>query len=177
MTDSAPTVPPLRIAPPPPGWNPRAAAAGSDADRLAHTALILGVVSLVANLLLIPSIIGIVYGRKALRTGTVQRGMAIMGIVTGAVGLASVAIALAIAIPLLLIDRGAILQHEVETRISSGMAGQGTTLTDVTCPKPESPRAGTAMSCTAQATGIGPVRVDVTFTSPSRFTAQVIRTQ
>jgi hypothetical protein len=175
VTDTAPTVPPLRIAPPPPGWRPGAAPA-VDADRLARRAMIFGILSLVANMVLLPSIIGIVYGRRALRRGTALRSEAIVGVATGAVGLAiTLGALLLVVLPLLLVDRGAVLQHQVEARITAGMARQGTTLTDVRCPKPDSPRAGTAIACTAQATGVGPVRIDVTFTSPTAFTGQVVR--
>ena len=176
VTDTASTVPPIRIAPPPPGWRPGAAAPGLDADRLARRAMIFGILSLVANMVLLPSIIGILYGRRALRGGTARRSEAITGVVTGAVGLAvSVVALLLLLLPLLLIDRGAALQHEVEGRITTEMARQGTALTDVACPRTESPAAGTAISCTAQAAGIGAVRVDVTFTSPTSFTGQVVR--
>ena len=175
VTDTAPSVPPLRIAPPPPGWRPGAAPAG-EADRLARRAMVFGIVSVVANMALLPSIIGITYGRRALRRGTALRSEAIAGVATGAVGLAvSLVALLLVVLPILLVDRGAVLQHRVEARITAAAARQGTPLTGVTCPKPDAARSGTAISCTAQAGGIGPVRVDVTFTSPTAFTARIVR--
>lgn len=174
MTDTAPPFPPLRIEPPI-GWSPDSAARG-EADRLARRAMIFGILSLLANVVLIPSVIGITYGRRALRRGTALRGEAIAGVATGAVGLAiSLGALLLVVLPLLLVDRGAVLQHQVEARITDAAAREGTTLTEVACPKPDSPQAGTVISCSAQATGVGPVQVDVTFTGPTSFSARLVR--
>jgi hypothetical protein len=174
VTDFASPVPPLRIEPPL-GWGP-GSAARAEADRLARRAMVFGILSLVANVALLPSIIGVVYGRRALRRGTGLRSEAIAGVATGAVGLAvSLGAMLLVVLPLLLVDRGAVLQHQVEARITAATAQQATVLTDVRCPKPDSPQAGTAISCTAQASGVGPVQVDVTFTSPTSFTARLVQ--
>jgi len=171
------TARPVRIDPPPPGWNAKGAA--PDADRTATTAMVLGIVSLFANLVLIPSIIGIVYGRRALRSGTSQRGTAVAGIVTGVIGLVLNLVAAAIAVAVLAfglnLGLGA-LQHGVEAGVVQEMAKQGTTLTDVACPVPATPRTGTTMTCTGQAEGIGPVRIEVAWTSETRYTAKVFRT-
>lgn len=172
MTD---TTPPLLIAPPPPGW--RAQPIGSpEADRLARQAMIFGIVSLVANLLLIPSIIGIVHGRRSLRLGTTERSMAIAGVATGGVGLGVSLISLLVLLPLSFLLRGLAdteLQHGVESSITTLASHQGATLTDVVCPAPHDPRAGSTLVCTAQDGSTGQVQVVVTFTSPTTFTARI----
>jgi hypothetical protein len=166
------TARPVRIDPPPPGWNARRP--GTDADRTATTAMVAGILSFVVNPLLIASIIGIVYGRRALRAGTAYRGRAIAGIATGISGI--VLIVLAVIVGFLIGFLGAAAAHQgLESGIVRGMAQQGTTLTDVACPSSPSPRTGTTLVCTGQAAGIGPVRIDLAFTSETAYTARVVR--
>jgi hypothetical protein len=173
VTDSNP---PLLIAPPPPGWAGRPVVS-DEGDRLARRGLVLGVVSFAVNPLLLASIIGIVYGRKALRLGTTRRSEAIAGIVTGAVSGGLIVLSLAVLLPISLILRNAAateLQHGVESSIVTLASHQGVTLTDVTCPAPREPQTGTVLDCTAIDGSSGTVQVRVTFTSPTTFTARVL---
>ena len=161
MTDTA-AVPPTRIAPPPPGWQAgRIASTGG--TRLATASLVLGVVAVVLDLLLIPTVLAIVFGAVALARGTAARTRAIVGIVLGVVGILIACVVAAVAIPVYLGLQHAAIAHVVEAGIANDASAQGLTLTDVRCPTPRVVEAGAELVCTAQAAGIGPVALDVTF--------------
>lgn len=162
VTDTASTVPPTRIAPPPPGWQAgRAAPTGS--TRLATASLVLGIVAVVFDLLLVPTVLAIVFGAIALARGTGARTRAIVGMVLGVVGVLVACVVAAIAIPVYLGVQHAAIAHVVEAGISEDASAQGLTFTDVACPTPRVVEAGAKLLCTARATGIGPVTLDVTF--------------
>jgi hypothetical protein len=174
MPESAP---PLLIAPPPGGWSGRPVA-DPDADRLARRAMIVGILSFFVNPLLLASIIGIVYGRRSLKQGTSQRSMAIAGIVTGSVSGVLILVSLAVLLPLSFFLRGVAdteMQHSVERSVTAMSEQQGAPLTDVACPAPHSPEAGSLLTCTAQSATAGAVDVQITFTSATTFRAQLVR--
>jgi len=172
MPDSAP---PLLIAPPPPGWGERVVV-DPDADRLARRSMTFGLLSFVINPLLLCSIIGIVYGRKSLKLGTAHRTMAIVGIVAGAGGIVAIVVAFVIGVFIGLHARDAALQRSLESSIMrSSASSQGMTLSDVTCPAPHDPTAGTTLECSAHTPDASSVRIQVTFTSSTAFTAQLLQ--
>ena len=171
MTDAAP---PLLIAPPPPGWRGQVVSS-PQADRLAVRSLTFGALSFVVNPFLLCSIIGITSGRKSLKLGTANRSMAIAGIITGVAGLVAVVIALVVGVVVGLHAHDAALQHSLESSIMrSSASSQGTVLSDVTCPVPHDPRSGVTLVCSARTPDAEQVRLEVTFTSGSTFTAQLL---
>jgi hypothetical protein len=169
VTDTA--LQPVRIPGPPPGWTGRAAPS-PDADKKATQALVFGIVSFVVDPLLLPTIIAITYGVKALRGGTAHRGRAVAGIVLGAAGIAIAVGTLALMLPLLLVDRAAASQHALETSITTTMANAGDPVTGVHCPAVPSTAAGATVTCTADRAGAGQVRLAVAFLEGGRFTVQ-----
>jgi hypothetical protein len=173
VPDSAP---PLLIAPPPVGWSGQPVG-DAEADRLARRSMILGIVSFVVNPLFLASIIGVVYGRRSLKRGTANRSMAIAGIVTGAVSGGISLLALVVLLPLSFFLRGVAdteMQHSIERTVTTMSAQQGAALTDVVCPTPHDPHAGSTITCTAQSAAAGAVGVRIMFTGPTNFTAQLV---
>ena len=105
---------------------------------LATAALVLGIASLVANLLLIPSILAVVFGVVGLvrgaRFGGSGEGRAIGGILLGVGGVLAVLVELVLLAPVLL---G--LQHDAQlaslrSTVINQAAEEGVRLTDVSCP-------------------------------------------
>ena len=149
----------------------------AEADRLARRAMIFGILSFIVNPLLLASIIGITYGRRSLKRGTANRSMAITGIVTGSVSGAMIVLSLVVLLPLSLFLKGLAdteMQHSIEKTVTTMSAQQGTPLTDVVCPTPHDPQAGSTLTCTAQTAASGPVNLQITFTSRTTFTARVL---
>lgn len=163
---------PARIAPPPAGWTggrpartrperrPRARREVKQ-DR-PTAAMVFGIVSLVFNVLLLPSLIGILYGARSLRVGTAHRGQAIAGIVTGSIGALVTVVALGLRVALLLAPVAVSGAH-VAASITASSAEAGTPLTAVVCPDVPVARAGTVITCSARAADGGPVTATVTF--------------
>lgn len=173
MTDTSQTVPPLRIAPPPPGWTPGGAIA-SGPTRAATASLVLGIVSLVLNLLLVPTILAIVFGAVALSRRTAGRTRAIVGIVLGVLGIIGVGVQIAIAIPVYLGVQHAAIASSMEASITNGLAQQGAVVKDVECPPPGALRAGATELCSATSSTGADLRILVTFTdSRGGFTYRV----
>ncbi|GAA2750931.1 hypothetical protein GCM10009869_12710 [Amnibacterium kyonggiense] len=156
-------IPPLLIAPPPPGWTPdRPAAMGPTG--MATASLVLGIVALVLNVLLIPTVLAVVFGAVALAKGTAGRTRSIVGIVLGALGVVALGVQAAIAIPVLIGVQQAAVVRSMEASITNGLAQQGTAVTGVDCPAPGVVRAGATTVCTATGASGTALRVDVTFT-------------
>ena len=173
MTDTAQNVPPLRIAPPPPGWTPTALPA-TGPTRMATASLVLGIVSLLLNLLLVPTILAIVFGAIALAHGTAGRVRSIVGIVLGVLGIVGLFVQAAIAIPIFLGVQHQAIAASMESSITSGLGQQGLTVSNVVCPPPGTLRAGATELCSATSAGGAEVRILVTFTdSRGGFTYRV----
>jgi hypothetical protein len=166
VTDTAPPAPPLRIAPPPPGWQGGRSLPNGPTG-LATASLVLGIVALVLNLFLIPTILAIVFGVVSLARGTAGRTRAVVGIVLGAVGVLVACIVAAIAIPVFLGVQHAAVASSMESSITTGAAQQGVTLTDVHCPVPRTVTAGATTVCTATSSAGASLTATVTFTSTS----------
>ncbi|HEY8317547.1 MAG TPA: DUF2510 domain-containing protein [Amnibacterium sp.] len=119
----------------------------------ATAALVLGIASLVVNLLLIPSILAVVLGVVGLVRGTrfggSGEGRAIAGILLGVGGALAVLVELVLLAPVLL---G--LQHEaripaLRSTVINQAATQGVRLSDVTCPATVDPRTPGRFTCEA----------------------------
>ncbi|MGT2425727.1 DUF4333 domain-containing protein [Amnibacterium kyonggiense] len=157
------STPPLLIAPPPPGWAPdRPVATGP--TEFATASLVLGIVAVVVNVLLIPTVLAVVFGVVALARGTAGRTRSIVGIVLGALGVVALGVQAAIAIPVFFAVQHAAVARSMESSISAGLAQQGTVVSDVLCPPPATVRAGATAVCTATSQSGVALRIDVTFT-------------
>lgn len=111
---------------------------GVPRNSMATAGLVLGIVSLLFNLLLIPTILGVVFGSigaaRAGRRGGVGRARAIVGIVLSGVGVLAIGIQVAIAIPLFIgLQHGASVAT-VQATVARQAAQQGTTFTSIDCP-------------------------------------------
>lgn len=169
------SVPPVRIAPPPPGWTGGGAQRHRTPSRRQQrirsadrptAAMVLGIVSLVANILLLPSLIGILYGSRSLRAGTQHRGQAIAGIVCGSIGGAWSLVQLALVLLSVLLGPS-LTGDRIADSITASAARSGTALSEVVCPDPVSTAAGATLTCTAGSSQVGPVSIAVTFTDSS----------
>lgn len=158
------SLPPQLLAPQTPGWTPPPPQRAEGRTGLATASLTFGIVALVLNVLLIPTILAIVFGAVALGRGAAGRTRSIVGIVLGGVGVIALGIQLAIAIPVFIGAQQAAVGRSVESSISSGLAQQGTVVTSVDCPTPVTLRAGATTACTAVSQSGAALRIDVTFT-------------
>jgi len=132
---------------------------------LATASLVLGVVALILNVLLIPTVLAIVFGAIALGRGTEARARAIVGIVFGGVGVLAVFIQLAVLIPIVVGLTHVPFHERMATWIEQDVnAKGGVVLSDVECPVAGQLFVGKQITCTALQ-GAEPVRIDVTFTS------------
>lgn len=162
MTDTTQSDPPLRIAPPPPGWTPSALPA-SGPTRMATASLVLGIVSLLVNLLLVPTILAIVFGAIALAHGTAGRVRSIVGIVLGVLGIVGLFVQLAILGGFLIGFQHAAIASNIKASITAGLTDKGVSVTGVVCPPLGQLVDGATELCTAStSTGVD-YRVQVQF--------------
>jgi len=160
---------------PPPGapWStalPRPAARG---NRMATAGLTFGIVSLVANVLLVPTILGIVFGAigtaRASRRGGIGRARGIVGIVLGVLGIAAALLQLAVLIPVFLgLQHGAVVAA-VRANLAEGAASQGVTITSVECARDASLTHAGRFFCLATRTTGGRDLVEVTVSPNGRW--------
>jgi len=106
-------------------------------NRMATAGLTFGVVSLVANVLLVPTILGIVFGAvgiaRASRRGGIGRARGIVGIVLAALGVVAAGVQLAVLIPVLLgLQHGAVVAS-VRANLTDAAASHGVTIASVEC--------------------------------------------
>lgn len=176
MTDTSQTVPPLRIAPPPPGWT-SAPPAASGPTGLATASLVLGIIALVCNVLLVPTILAVVFGAIALSKKTAGRTRSIVGIVLGALGIVGLFVQLALLGGILVGVQQAAITSNVKASITAGLQDKGVAVTAVVCPPIGRPVAGTTETCTATTSSGVSYRVGVTFLDSSGgFTYRVTGT-
>jgi hypothetical protein len=103
-------------------------------NRMATAGLTFGVVSLVANVLLVPTILGIVFGAvgaaRASRRGGIGRAR---GIVLAALGVVAAGVQLAVLIPVFLgLQHGAVVAS-VRANLTDAAASHGVTIASVEC--------------------------------------------
>jgi hypothetical protein len=137
---------------------------------LATASLVLGIVAMVLNVLLVPTVLAIVFGSVALGRGTAARARSIVGIVLGGVGVLALFLQIAILIPVVLAAAGAGQHVPFHLRMASWIehdvnAEGGIVLSDVECPVAGRFFVGKRITCTADRAGVGPIGIDVTFTS------------
>jgi hypothetical protein len=106
-------------------------------NRAATAGLTFGILSLIANVLLVPTILGIVFGAigtaRASRRGGVGRVRGIVGIVLAALGVVAALVQLAILIPVFLgLQHGAVVSA-VHANITDVAASHGVTIASVEC--------------------------------------------
>lgn len=123
---------------------------------------------MVLNVLLVPTVLAIVLG--ALGRGTAARARSVVGIVLGAVGVLALFVQLAILIPVVLAVAGVGQYVPFHRRMASSIEPDvngegGMVLSDVECPVAGRLFVGKRITCTADRAGVGPIRIDVTFTS------------
>ncbi|MCU1472596.1 DUF2510 domain-containing protein [Amnibacterium sp.] len=139
---------PARFAPPAPGAPPVAPPPGAPysatlprlaprSNGMASAGLSFGIVSLLANVLLVPTVLGIAFGAigiaRAPRRGGVGQARAIVGIVLSAVGIVAAGVQLAVLIPIFVgIQHGAVV-GAVKASISDHAASQGVAIASVEC--------------------------------------------
>ena len=162
MTDTSQTLPPLRIAPPPPGWTPMRPIA-SGPTRMATASLVLGIVAMVFNLLLVPTILAIVFGTVALAHDTAGRVRSIVGIVLGALGIIALFAQLAFVGGFFIGLQHAAVASNIKASITAGLADKGITATSVVCPPITRFVVGAGEVCTATSSAGAQYSVDVTF--------------
>lgn len=162
MTDIIPTAPPLRIAPPPPGWTPQRATPTGPTG-MATASLVLGIVAVLFNAFMIPTILAVVFGAIALARGTAGRRRSIVGIVLGALGIGMLFLWAVLAVPFLLGAQHAAIASSVESSITAGIEAKGLTVTGVACPPVERVAAGVGEVCTATTSTGQQLHVEVTF--------------
>lgn len=127
-------------------------------NRMATAGLTFGVVSLVANVLLVPTILGIVFGAigtaRASRRGGSGRARGIVGIVLGALGVVAALVQLAVLIPVFLgLQHGAVVAA-VRANLADAAASHGVTIASVECARDASLwRAGTFPCLATRTTG------------------------
>ena len=146
---------------------------------LATAALVLGIASLVANLLLIPSILAVVFGVvglvRAARFGGSGEGRAIGGILLGVGGVLAVLVELVLLVPVLL---G--LQHDAQlaslrSTVINQAAEEGVRLTDVSCPATADLRAPGRFTCDAVGADGAHLSIAVTATGGGAWTWRASR--
>jgi Domain of unknown function (DUF4333) len=152
----------------PPAPPSSAGVAGPTSNGLATASVVLGAVSLVLNVLLVPTILGIVFGvvglTRARTRGSVGQARSIIGIVLASLGVLAFGIEAAIAIPVYLSVQDHAKVAMIESSMTTQAAKQGVVLDDVVCPASAAVEPGSTFSCTAAtAAGVGVVlRVSVT---------------
>jgi hypothetical protein len=141
---------PARFAPPavggaapppasPPGsWSPAALPRlAPRSNGMATAGLTFGIVSLLANLLLVPTLLGIVFGAigvaRSSRRGGVGRARGIVGMVLAAVGVLAAGVQLAILIPVFVGVQHAAVVASVRSTVSDEAASHGVRIDSVEC--------------------------------------------
>lgn len=146
---------PARVAPPTAGAVHVAPMVGVPRNGLATAGLVLGIVSLLLNVLLIPSILGVVLGAvgasRAVLRGGVGRARAITGIVLSALGVVAVGVQLAVLVPLVLGLQHQAQMAQVRSAVVDGAAARNVRITDVTCPATANLRVPGTFTCGAGA--------------------------
>lgn len=176
---------PARFAPPvagregppvaPPPGAPYSAALprlASRSNRMATAGLTFGILSLIANVLLVPTILGIVFGAigtaRASRRGA-GRVRGIVGIVLAALGVVAAGVQLAVLIPVFLgLQHGAVVAA-VRANLTTEAASHGVTIASVECePGASLSRPGTFQCLATRTTGTQDV-IDVTVMPSGRW--------
>ncbi|HEY0373223.1 MAG TPA: DUF2510 domain-containing protein [Amnibacterium sp.] len=158
---------PARFAPPAPGVRPVAPPPGAAysatlprlaprSNGMASAGLTFGIVSLLANVLLVPTVLGIVFGAigiaRAPRRGGVGQARAIVGIVLSAVGIIAAGVQLAVLVPILVgLQHGAVV-GAVKASVANDAASRGLTIASVACPAGASLSRAGAFECVATLT-------------------------
>lgn len=125
-------------------------------NRMATAGLTFGILSLVANVLLVPTVLGIVFGAigaaRASRRGGIGRVRGIVGIVLGALGVVAAGVQLAVLIPVFLgLQHGAVVAA-IRGDIADAAASHGVTVASVECPRDASLWRPGTFSCLATRT-------------------------
>jgi hypothetical protein len=124
---------------PPGSWSTAALPrVGRRSNGMATAGLAFGIVSLLANVLLLPTVLGVVFGAigvaRSPRRGGVGRARGIVGIVLAAVGVVAAGVQLAVLIPILIGIQHAALVGSVRSTLSDEAASHGIRIVSVECP-------------------------------------------
>ncbi|MDQ1531214.1 MAG: hypothetical protein QOE37_1319 [Microbacteriaceae bacterium] len=148
-TEHTKGVPQPRYAPPDPAELGATPAPTTARNPMATAGLVLGIVALLFDLLLVPTILGIVFGgigaTRAGRLG-VGRARAIVGIVLAVV---AIPVQAAIAIPIYLAVQDTARVSLVKSEIVNEAANEGVRVTQVDCAPGAAVRPGSRFDCTA----------------------------
>jgi hypothetical protein len=141
---------------------------------MATAGLTFGILSLIANVLLVPTILGIVFGAigtaRAARRGGVGRARGIVGIVLAALGIVAALVQLAVLIPLFLgLQHGAVVAA-VKANIADVAASHGVTIASVECARGASLSHAGRFDCLATRTTGGRDLVEVSVSPDGRWT-------
>jgi hypothetical protein len=141
---------------------------------MATAGLTFGILSLIANVLLVPTILGIVFGAigtaRAARRGGVGRARGIVGIVLAALGIVAALVQLAVLIPLFLgLQHGAVVAA-VQSNIADVAASHGVTIASVECARGASLSHAGRFDCLATRTTGGRDLVEVSVSPDGRWT-------
>lgn len=125
-------------------------------NRMATAGLTFGIVSLVANVLLVPTVLGIVFGAigtaRASRRGGMGRARGIVGIVLAVFGVVAALVQLAVLIPVFLgLQHGAVV-GAVQANIADVAASHGVTIASLECARDASLSHAGRFACLATRT-------------------------